>query len=108
MGLFKKATNSIAAARPNLSGPETNVERITDKLQQHQVVLAKDIANLDRMFQLNQAYFKELTMYIIAGKLRVQELREKDLAQLQKKAQESGLPEDAQAANDLANPHRPL
>ena len=103
MGLFKKASNSIAAARAKFERAETNVERITDKLQQHQVVLAKDIANLDRMFQLNQAYFKELTMYIIAGKLRVQELREKDLAQLQKKAQESGLPEDAQAANDLAN-----
>ena len=61
---------------------EINVDKITQQLQNHQVVLAKDIASLDRMSELNQAYFKELTMYIIAGKLRVQELREKDLAEL--------------------------
>ena len=82
---------------------EINVDKITQQLQNHQVVLAKDIASLDRMFELNQAYFKELTMYIIAGKLRVQELREKDLAELRAKAVKSGLPEDAQAVNDFTN-----
>ncbi len=82
---------------------EINVDKITQQLQNHQVVLAKDIASLDRMFELNQAYFKELTMYIIAGKLRVQELREKDLAELRTKAEKSSLPEDAQAVNDFTN-----
>ena len=102
-GLFKKATSSIAATKAKFDKAEVNVDKITGQLQQHQVVLNKDVATMDRMFELNQAYFKELTMYIIAGKLRIQELREKDLVELQNKAAQSGLPEDAQAANDFAN-----
>ena len=103
LGLFKKASNSIAAAKARFDKAEVNVDKITNELQRHQMVLAKDIASMDRMFELNMAYFKELTMYIVAGKLRIAELREKDLAELQAKAVQSGLPEDAQAANDFAN-----
>ena len=102
-GLFRKASRSMEETKAKFDKAEINVDKITQQLQNHQVVLAKDIASLDRMFELNQAYFKELTMYIIAGKLRVQELREKDLAELRAKAEKSGLPEDAQAVNDFTN-----
>ena len=102
-GLFKKGEKSIAVTKAKFDKAEVNVDKITSQLQNHQVVLAKDITSLDKMCELNQAYFKELTMYIIAGKLRAKELREQDLVQLQEKARESGLPEDAQAANDFAN-----
>ena len=97
-GLFKKASRSMEETKAKFDKAEINVDKITQQLQNHQVVLAKDIASLDRMFELNQ-----LTMYIIAGKLRVQELREKDLAELRAKAVKSGLPEDAQAVNDFTN-----
>jgi len=102
-GLFKKASRSMEETKAKFDKAEVNVDKITQQLQNHQVVLAKDIASLDRMFELNQAYFKELTMYVIAGKLRIQELREKDLAELRAKAEKSGLPEDAQAVNDFTN-----
>lgn len=100
--LFKKTKNTIEETKVKFDKAEVNVDRITQELQKHQVVLSKDIATMDQMFELNQAYFKELTMYIIAGKLRVQELRDTELAALTKKAEESGLAEDAQAANDFA------
>ena len=103
MGLFKKAERNIAATKAKFDKAEVNVDKITTQLQQHQVVLSQDITAMDKMFELNQAYFKELTMYIIAGKLRAQQLRENELVELQKKAEKSGLPEDAQAANDFAN-----
>jgi uncharacterized protein YaaN involved in tellurite resistance len=102
-GIFKKAGRSLDETKAQFEKAEVNVDKITGQLQNHQVVLAKDIASLDRMFELNQAYFKELTMYIIAGKLRIQELRENELAELRAKAEKSGLPEDAQAVNDYAN-----
>ena len=103
MGLFKKAEKNIAATKAKFDKAEVNVDKITQQLQQHQVVLSQDITAMDKMFELNQAYFKELTMYIIAGKLRAQQLRENELVELQKQAEQSGLPEDAQAANDFAN-----
>jgi uncharacterized protein YaaN involved in tellurite resistance len=103
MGLFKKAEKNIAATKAKFDKAEVNVDKITTQLQNHQVTLAQDITAMDKMFELNQAYFKELTMYIIAGTLRAKELRENDLVAMQKKAEESGLPEDAQAANDFAN-----
>ena len=103
LGLFKKAERNIAATKAKFDKAEVNVDKITTQLQQHQVVLSQDITAMDKMFELNQAYFKELTMYIIAGKLRAQQLRENELVELQKKAEKSGLPEDAQAANDFAN-----
>ncbi|MGN1001976.1 MAG: toxic anion resistance protein [Oscillospiraceae bacterium] len=102
-GLFKKAGNNIAALKAQYDKAEVNVDRITAELEKHERVLLKDIATLDKMYEMNQAYFKELTMYILAGKLKCEELRSKDLPELQRKAQESGLPEDAQAANDFAN-----
>ncbi len=102
LGLFKKAGHTLEETKAKFDKAEVNVDKITQELQKHQVVLSKDIAAMDQMFELNQAYFKELTMYIIAGKLRVQELRETELVALREKALQSGLPEDAQAANDYA------
>ena len=79
------------------------MDKITAALDEHWRVLTKDIAMLDKMYEMNLAYFKELSMYIIAGKLRLEELRKTELPRLQAKAEESGLPEDAQAASDYAN-----
>ena len=102
-GLFKKTSQNIASIKAQYNKAEVNVDRITAELEKHERTLLKDIATMDKMYEMNQAYFKELTMYILAGQLRCRELREKDLPELQRKAQESGLPEDAQAANDFAN-----
>ena len=103
LGIFKKASNNIAALKAQYNKAEVNVDRITAELERHERTLLKDIATMDKMYEMNLAYFKELTMYILAGQLKCKELREKDLPELQKKAKESGLPEDAQAANDFAN-----
>ena len=82
---------------------EVNVDKISNSLSTHERTLLKDVAMLDKMYEKNQAYYKELTMYILAGKLRVEQLRNEELPKLQAKASETGLPEDAQAANDFAN-----
>ena len=103
LGLFKRAGNNMASLKAQYDKAEVNVDRITGELEKHERTLLKDIAMMDKMYEMNQAYFKELTMYILAGQLRAKELREKELPELQRKAQESGLPEDAQAANDFAN-----
>ena len=103
LGLFKKAGNSMASLKAQYDKAEVNVDKITGELEKHERTLLKDIAMMDKMYEMNQAYFKELTMYILAGQIKVQELREKDLPEIQRKARESGLPEDAQAANDFAN-----
>ena len=100
--LFRSTSRSIKELKNKYDRAEENVEEITAALDQHWITLNKDIVTMDQMYELNQAYFKELTMYIIAGKLRVQELRDTALPELIKKAEESGLPEDAQAANDYA------
>ncbi len=102
-GLFNKARQDIASVKAQYDKAEVNVDKIVEQLEHHEVVLLKDISLMDRMYEKNQEYMKELTMYIIAGKLRIEELRKVDFPELQKKAQESGLPEDAQAANDFAN-----
>lgn len=102
-GLFKKAANNIASLKAQYDKAEVNVTKITEELEKHERVLLKDIAMLDKMYDMNQAYFKELTMYILAGRLKVEELRNVELPAMQKKAEETGLPEDAQAANDFAN-----
>jgi len=102
-GIFKKASNNIATLKAQYNKAEVNVEKITEQLETHERVLLKDIAMMDKMYDMNQAYFKELTMYILAGKLKCEQLRETDLPAFQKKAQESGLPEDAQEASDFAN-----
>ena len=102
-GLFNKAKQDVASMKAQYDKAEDNVDKIVEQLERHEVVLLKDISLMDRMYEKNQEYMKELTMYIIAGKLRIEELRNVELPELQKKAQESGLPEDAQAANDFAN-----
>lgn len=101
LGIFKKTSNRIDALKVKYSKAETNIARITEALEQHQVQLLKDVAVLDKMYDLNLTYFKELSMYILAGKKKLQNTRETELAQLLEKARMSGLPEDAQAAKDL-------
>ena len=101
--IFNKASKSIIDIRARYDKAEVNVDRISQELDQHWITLNKDIVTMDQMYEMNQAYFKELSMYIIAGKLRVEELRSTVLPELIKKAEETGLPEDAQAANDYAN-----
>lgn len=99
--IFKK--NKLSLMKAKYDRVETNINRICTSLEQQQVQLLKDIAMLDRMYDLNKVYFKELSMYILAGKKKLNQVRSKDLVELTEKAKLSGLPEDAQAANDLAN-----
>ena len=101
-GLFKKVGNRIAMLQANYSKAETNVDKISSSLEGHQVQLFKDIAMLDEMYEKNQTNFKELSMYLLAGKRKLEEVRASKLPELIQKAEQSGLPEDAQAANDLA------
>ncbi|MDO5346385.1 MAG: toxic anion resistance protein [Lachnospiraceae bacterium] len=101
LGLFKKQANKAAALKAKYDKAEVNVDKICGALESHQVQLMKDVAVLDKMYELNLNYFKELTMYILAGKKRLKEVREGELAQVTAKAQASGQPEDAQAAKDL-------
>lgn len=100
-GLFRRARNKIATLKARYDKAEVNVEKICECLEGHQVQLLKDMAMLDKMYDTNLDYFKELTMYIIAGKQKLAEARATVLPELQKKAAESGRPEDAQAANDF-------
>lgn len=100
-GFFKKGKNKIEAMKARYDKAEANIETICNVLEGHQVQLLKDIAVLDKMYDANMTYFKELTMYIMAGKQRLEEIRGGQLAQLVQRAQTSGLPEDAQAAKDL-------
>ena len=102
-GLFKKSVNNIAQLKAQYDKAEVNVDKIVESLENHEVTLMKDITLMDRMYERNEEYMKELTMYIIAGKLRIEQLRNEELPKYKAKAQESGLPEDAQAANDFAN-----
>ena len=102
-GFFKKAGNNIDQMKTRYARAETNVESIEAMLEAHQVQLLKDIALMDKMYQMNMLYFKELTMYILAGKKKLAQVRETDLKQAMDKAKASGLPEDAQAARDLAD-----
>ena len=101
-GFFKKASNKMENMKIQYSKAEANVDRIARELEQHQVVLMKDIAMFDQMYELNLKYYKELTMYIIAGKKRLAEIQSGQLEELRKKAEASGAQEDAQAYNDLA------
>ena len=100
-GFFKKAGNKMETMKAQYSKAEANVEKITRELEQHQVRLMKDIAMFDQMYELNLKYYKELTMYIIAGKKRLAEVRANDVEELRKKAEASGAAEDAQAYNDM-------
>ena len=100
-GFFKKAGNKMETMKAQYSKAEANVEKITRELEQHQVRLMKDIAMFDQMYELNLKYYKELTMYIIAGKKRLAEVRATDVEALRKKAESTGAAEDAQAYNDM-------
>lgn len=101
--LFRRATNSIEQTKIQYSKAEANVDRIADALQSHQLVLMKDIAVLDQMYDRNLEYYKQLTMYILAGREKLAQEQNGTLSDMRRKAQESGKPEDAQAANDYAN-----
>lgn len=101
LGIFKKASNKIESMKAKYAKAETNVNEIVKVLEKHQVQLMKDTALLDKMYELNLTYFKELSMYILAGKKKLAEVRNTRLKELTEKAQISGLPEDAQAARDL-------
>ncbi|MBQ1548051.1 MAG: toxic anion resistance protein [Lachnospiraceae bacterium] len=101
-GLFKKSRNKLETIKTQYSKVETNVNTISGELEKHQVTLMKDIDTLDKMYDLNLVYFKELTMYIIAGKKKLQEARTVELPAMEEKARQSGLAEDAQAAKDYA------
>lgn len=100
-GIFKKASNKIETMKAKYAKAETNVNEIVKVLEKHQVQLMKDSALLDKMYELNLTYFKELSMYILAGKKKLAEVRSTQLQELLNKAKLSGLPEDAQAAKDL-------
>ncbi len=101
--LFQRASNSIETMKLQYSKAETNVDRIAEALEQHQLTLMKDIAVLDQMYDKNLDYYKQLTMYILAGREKLAQEKNVTLAELRRKAQETGKPEDAQAANDYAN-----
>lgn len=100
-GFFKKGGNKLANMKAKYDKAEVNVNKICDALEGHQIQLMKDIAMLDKMYELNTTYFKELSMYIAAGKKKLQDVATTELPELEAKAARSGLPEDAQAINDL-------
>ena len=101
-GMFKKASNNLQNMKIKYEKAEENVDRIAEQLEQHQMVLMKDAALLDQMYDKNLEYFKQLSMYILAGEKKLADERATTLQELYAKAQASGLPEDAQAANDYA------
>ena len=102
-GLFRRANNSVQQMKTKYASAEKNVDRITGILEGHKVTLLKDIAMLDKMYEMNLNYYKELTMYILAGRQKLEEAISTDLPAAQEKARQSGLQSDAQAANDLAD-----
>ena len=101
-GLFKKAGNKLEAMKAQYAKVEANVDKIARELEQHQVTLMKDVAMFDQMYELNLKYYKELTMYILAGKRRLAEVRDTELPALKARAEQTGAQEDAQKYNDLA------
>ncbi len=103
LGLFKKASQTIAEKKAQFDKAEVNVDKIVEELEKHEITLMKDISMMDKMYEKNEEYMKELTMYILAGKLKIENLRNVELPEYVAKAKETGLPEDAQAANDFAN-----
>lgn len=101
-GFFKKSANRLESMKVKYAKAEANVNKICKVLESHQIQLLKDIALLDKMYDLNTTYFKELTMYILAGKRKLEKVQKQELPMLMERASKSALPEDAQAANDLA------
>jgi len=102
-GLFKKQRDKMALTKARYDDAEKNIDKICGVLENHKLTLMKDVAMLDQMYEKNLEYYKELSMYIIAGRQKLKEVIEKELPELQKKAVESGLAEDAQSANYLAD-----
>lgn len=100
-GFFKKNVDKLTTLKTKYQKAETNVNHIVEALEQHQVTLMKDVATLDQLYELNKTYYKELTMYILAGKQKLNQVENVDIPALTAKAQASGLPEDAQAVSDL-------
>lgn len=103
LGIFKRKATQIETLKLRYDKADVNVERISANLEQHQIVLQKDVAVLDQMYEKNLEYFKELSMYILAGKKKLEEERKTTLVDLLQKAEQSGLPEDAQKARDFAD-----
>lgn len=103
LGFFKSKANKLETMKTKYNSAEKNVNQICKALEAHQVQLLKDVAMLDKMYEINKTYFKELSMYILAGKKKLQEVQTTELPALAEKAQRSGLPEDAQAVNDLTS-----
>lgn len=103
LGLFKKGASTLESLKAQYEKAEVNVDKIVEQLEKHEVVLMKDISLMDKMYEKNEEYLKELEMYIIAGKLKIEKLRNIELPKMQKEAQESGTAEDAQKASDFAN-----
>ena len=99
---FKRSANKVEAMKAKYAKAEVNVNKVSESLEKHQVTLLRDVAMLDNMYATNQTYYKELTMYILAGKKRLERAKNEELAALNEKAKKTGLPEDAQAANDYA------
>ena len=102
LGLFKKGGAQVATLKAKYDKAEVNIDKICKVMEDHQVTLLKDVAMLDKMYDTNLSYFKDLTLYIMAGKEKLEEARNVELPKLLKKAEESGLPEDSQAAKDYA------
>lgn len=102
LGLFKKNANKLSNMKARYDKAEVNVEKISGALEKHQITLLKDVAMLDKMYELNLNYFKELSMYILAGKQKLKQARETELPELLAKAEQSQLPEDTQAARDFS------
>ena len=101
LGIFKRAGNRISALKTKYEKAEANVDKICEALENHQIQLLKDAAMLDKLYDMNLTYFKELSMYIIAGKKKLEQTLKEELPALREKAKQTGLPEDAQAARDL-------
>jgi uncharacterized protein YaaN involved in tellurite resistance len=102
LGLFKKGSSKLSDMKAKYDKAEVNVNKVSNALEQHQITLLKDVATLDKMYELNLNYFKELSMYILAGKQKLEQAKNTELPQLLAKAEQSGLPEDTQAAKDYA------
>lgn len=103
LGFFKKSSNRVTALKARYDKTSANIDRICTALESHQVRLLKDVAMLDKLYEMNKIYFKELSMYIFAGKKKLEQVQTQDLPALREKAARSGLPEDAQAASDLSS-----
>lgn len=102
LGIFKRSSNKLTGLRAKYDKAEVNINKICEVLEQHQVTLLKDVAMLDKMYELNLNYFKELSMYILAGKKKLEHAQKVELPELLEKAEKTGLPEDTQKAKDFA------